>query len=197
MRLMILRGELAPGGRIVELHLAERFGVERPTLREALRQLEGEGLLVANDSGGMRLIDIDRRDLAETLQVRAALEALSAGLAAGRVKDRRAAPRALGRLMHLADRAGAARSSDTRVAMVLADRDFHRAVVDLGGNQLCRDTLNHIWDRIVIAAAHSVPGSVRLTERDGDHRELLAAIVAGDDLAASAIARRHALAAVT
>jgi DNA-binding GntR family transcriptional regulator len=195
IRLMLLRGEIGPGARLVELHLAERFRVEGSTLREALRRLEGEGLLMANDSGGMRLIGIDERDVAETLQVRAALEALTAGLAAAHVKDGHAAPAALGHLNVLAEAADSAISRNAPAA-VLADRDFHCAVAELGGNELCRETLNRIWDRIVIAAAHSVADSDRAPHRDGEHRTLLAAVVAGDEDEASAIARRHVLAAV-
>src|SRR5688500_11524757 len=94
LRLLILGGDLRPGERIVEVHVARRLGVERHALREALRRLEGEGLLVADDAGGMRVIEVDGSDLTATLELRAALEALSAGLAARRVREGEVVPRA-------------------------------------------------------------------------------------------------------
>jgi DNA-binding FadR family transcriptional regulator len=78
----------------------------------------------------------------------------------------------------------------------VADRHFHRAVAVLGGNQPAKDALNHLWDRLVIAAANDVPGTRHLTTAEGDHHELVGAISAGDDGAASALAARHALARI-
>jgi DNA-binding GntR family transcriptional regulator len=189
---MILGGEIRLGARLVEVELADTLGVGRSTLREALRKLEGEGLLVAGESGGMRLIGLDQRELVATVQVRAALEAMSAGLAAGRVKEGRVSPAELRELGSLAE---AARSA-TREAAVLADRHFHRAIATLGANQPCRDALNHVWDRLVIAAVHCVAGAERVALVERDHHELLGAICAGDEIEACAIARRHALAAL-
>ena len=171
---MILGGELRPGERVVEVHVARRLGVERSALREALRRLEGEGLLVADDAGGMHVIVVDERELAATLELRAALEALSAGLAARRVSEGVVVPARLDELRALAEVSEPA---------LTADRNFHRAVAAAGGNRLCRDTLNHVWDRLVLAGhVPAVPA---------EHRELVAAIAAGDEEEASAVARRH------
>src|SRR5687767_1120622 len=84
VRIRILRGELAPGERLIEVLLAESLRTSRSTLREALRLLEGRGLLVAGDGGGMRVVAFGRDELRQTLQVRAALEALGAAEAADR-----------------------------------------------------------------------------------------------------------------
>ena len=84
VRVMILRGEIGLGEPIVDERLQQQLRVRRGLLREALRRLEGEGILVASHSGAMRVIAIDRDALRETVQARAALEALSAGLAARR-----------------------------------------------------------------------------------------------------------------
>jgi DNA-binding GntR family transcriptional regulator len=122
VRLMILRGDVPPGGRMMELLLAERFGTSRATVREALRQLEGDGLLIANADGGMRLVRLGEDDLIDALRVRAALEELSAGLAAERLADGRAPVEALSRLGALADAADAAARSGPAEEAVLADR---------------------------------------------------------------------------
>jgi DNA-binding GntR family transcriptional regulator len=155
VRLMILRGEVPAGGRMVELLLAERFGTSLAMVREALRQLEGDGLLIANADDGMRVVELREDDLIAALQVRAALEELSAGLAAERVRDGRVPAGALSRLSELADAAEAAARSGAAGAP--ADRNFHRALAALAANQPCRDALARIWDRIVVASLQSAP----------------------------------------
>jgi DNA-binding GntR family transcriptional regulator len=182
VRVMILRGDFGYGGHLVEFKIAERLGVRRPTLREALRRLEGEGLLVADPSGGMRVVAIGEDELAATLELRAPLEALSTGLAAAAVREGEAGDGALRSLEALAEAPAPA---------VLADAHFHRGIAALHGNQPCRDALDRVWDRIVLAAAHRV-GSARVAVEE--HREILAAVTAGDETAATALARRHALA---
>jgi DNA-binding GntR family transcriptional regulator len=183
VRVMVLRGDFGFGGRLLEPQLAERLEVRRVTVREALRRLEGEGLLVADASGGMRVVEIGPRERVATLRVRAPLEALSTGLAAAAVRDGEVGDLALRELERLAEpRDG-----------VLADAHFHRAVARLHGNEPCRDALGRLWDRIVLAAAH-LAGDGGADPRE--HREIVAAIADGDEAAAAAVAERHALAAV-
>jgi len=182
VRVMILRGDFGYGGRLVEFKIAERLGVRRTTLREALRRLEGEGLLIADASGGMRVVEIGEAELEATLALRAPLEALSTGLAAAAVRDGDAADSTLRTLETLASAPGDA---------VLADAHFHRAIAALHANQPCRDALDRVWDRIVLAAAHRVSATRAGT---AGHRQILAAVTAGDQATASALARDHALA---
>src|SRR5919199_3259729 len=87
VRVMILSGEIGLGEPVLDERLLARLGVGRVTLREALRRLEGEGLLVSGHSGAMRVVELDDCVLRETLEARAALEGLSAGLAARRFRD--------------------------------------------------------------------------------------------------------------
>jgi DNA-binding GntR family transcriptional regulator len=192
VRLMILRGEVPAGGRMVELLLVERFRTSRTTVREVLRQLEGDGLLIANADGGMQVVELSDDDLEDALRVRAALEELSAGLAAERLHDGRAPADALERLGALADAADAAARSRAAEAAVLADRNFHRALDALAANDPCHDALVRIWDRIVVATLQTATRPPAAAGRD--HRRLLGALAAGDADEASAIARRHALA---
>src|SRR4051794_38099739 len=128
VRVMILSGEIALGEPIVDEPLLERLHVRRGTLREALRRLEGEGILRSSHSGAMRVIEIYDDVLREALEARAALEGLSAGLAACRLRNGAAAAGALRTLQTLADTADAAARTGTAVAAAMADRNFHRAV---------------------------------------------------------------------
>ena len=190
VRLQILRGRIRPGERVNEVLLVEQLRTRRASLREALRLLEGRGLLVATESGGMQVIEVDGDGLAEALEVRAALEALSAGLAAGRSRRGQLSAGALRSASQLAD----APADDRRPAAALfADRRFHLAVDALAGNRPGHVALDHLWDRIMVGGLCS--GSWPLSDATAahDHRELLLAIASGDADHASAIAYRHAV----
>src|SRR5579859_3949017 len=75
-------GELAPGQRLVETEFAKRLGVERTTMREALQRLEAQGLLSQERHRGFLVRAIDRRELRENYEARAALDGLASRLAA-------------------------------------------------------------------------------------------------------------------
>jgi DNA-binding GntR family transcriptional regulator len=190
VRVMILSGEIGLGEPIVDERLLERLRVRRGTLREALRRLEGEGLLRSTHSGAMRVVEIDGDVLRETLHARAALEALSAGLAARRFRDGGAAAGTLRTLRTLADAADSAARSGGAVAAALADRNFHRAVDAFGANRPAQRALAAIWDRLILVEVHRLDGTPRA---NADHGALLATMVAGDEIEAADAARRHVL----
>src|SRR3954471_7284207 len=99
---LVVSGELQPGTRHAELPLAAQLGVSRPTMREALRRLEGEGL-ARSDGRPLRVHRMGTDELRGALEMRGALEALLAELAAIRVRDGHVAPAELRRLTTLAD----------------------------------------------------------------------------------------------
>jgi DNA-binding GntR family transcriptional regulator len=184
IRLQVLRGDVAPGGWLVEVHLAETYEVARSTIREALRLLEGQGLLTSDHSGGMRVVSLAPEEVAETLRVRAALEGLSAELAAARGL---AGPEEE-RLTELADRVGAAATARDAV---LADRVFHRALDTLADNRTAHAALDRLWDRLVVSTAPTQPAGAA-----DEHAALVAVIARGDVEEAGALARRHVLSAL-
>jgi DNA-binding GntR family transcriptional regulator len=191
VRLMILGGELGLGEPIVDERLRERLGAGRGVMREALRRLEGEGILVSSHTGAMRVVEIDPDVLRETVQARAALEGLSAGLAARRFRDGAAPADARGTLETLAAAADDGARGGAPVAAALADRNFHRAVDALGANRAGQHALAAIWDRLILAEVHRLAGTPRA---NAHHGPLLDAILAGDEAEAADAARRHVLA---
>ena len=74
LRQAILKGELKPGERLMEIALAERLGVSRTPIREAMRKLEQEGLVVMIPRRGAQVANITEKDLNDVLEVRIALE---------------------------------------------------------------------------------------------------------------------------
>src|ERR671939_2109548 len=84
----IVDGVYAPGERIVEIRVAEEFGVSQAPVREALRELEILRLVVSEPFRGARVRDVSPEEIAESYPVRAALEELAATLAAQRLAGR-------------------------------------------------------------------------------------------------------------
>lgn len=85
LRQSILTGELKPGERLMEIHLADKLGVSRTPIREAIRMLELEGLVTMIPRRGAEVAQITEKNLKEVLEVRAALDALAVELACERI----------------------------------------------------------------------------------------------------------------
>ena len=85
LRQAILKGELEPGERLMEIQLAERLGVSRTPIREAIRKLELEGLVLMIPRKGAEVAQITEKNMQDVLEVRKALEELSVQLACERI----------------------------------------------------------------------------------------------------------------
>lgn len=87
LRQAILKGELEPGERLMEIQLADRLGVSRTPIREAIRKLELEGLVLMIPRKGAEVARISEKNLREVLEVRRSLEELAAELTCQRMDD--------------------------------------------------------------------------------------------------------------
>ncbi len=87
LREAILKGELKPGERLMEIQLAEKLGVSRTPIREAIRKLELEGLVIMIPRKGAEVAKISEKSLRNVLEVRCSLEELAAELACQRMSD--------------------------------------------------------------------------------------------------------------
>ena len=87
LRQAILKGELEPGERLMEIQLAERLGVSRTPIREAIRKLELEGLVLMIPRKGAEVAEITRQDMEDVLEVRTALEELAVKDACDHITD--------------------------------------------------------------------------------------------------------------
>lgn len=89
LRHAILRGEMEPGERLMEIQLAQKLGVSRTPIREAIRKLELEGLVVMIPRKGAEVAHITEKDMRDVLEVRCTLEELAVTLACRNVTDER------------------------------------------------------------------------------------------------------------
>ena len=190
LRVLVMSGELPPGTRLGEVTLAEELGVSRPTLREALRRLESDGL-ADSDGRSLRVARLDRHELRSALLMRAGLEGLHAELAARRAFAGEVAPAQLRRLYALADDAARATDAGDYAYAVLSNRSFHQAIDALADSPVSAVAVDRLWDRILVSTERSLalPGRGSVVNRE--HRRLLAAIKAGDGARAADIAIRH------
>ena len=85
LRSAILNGSIRPGERLGEVELSSQFGVSRTPIREALRRLTAEGLVVFQPNRGARVAEWSLSDLEDTYEIRARLESYGAALAAQRI----------------------------------------------------------------------------------------------------------------
>lgn len=190
LRTRLVEGDLPGGERLAEVRLAADLGVSRPTIREALRRLESDGLLVT-DGRGIRVATMDARELRGALLMRASLEALHAELAAGRVAAGEVAPAALRRLREAADVAERATNRGDYDRAARANRAFHQAVDALADAPVSADALAQLWDRVVVATRQSLQPRGRGAVVNEEHRQLVAAIEDGNESEAAAIAMQH------
>ena len=129
IRELVIGGELRPGDRLVERQLAERLGVSRVPVREALRQLAHEGLVDERPTRGMVVRRLGDEDVEALFEVRAALESILCR----RVVDT-ASDEGLDRLDEAVRRTDAALARSDRRAAVESNAAFHQVLVELAAS---------------------------------------------------------------
>ncbi|WP_224391506.1 GntR family transcriptional regulator [Pseudonocardia sp. ICBG1293] len=186
VRGLILSGELRDGDRLVERDLAERLGISRGPVRDALRRLDAEGLVVLLPRRGARVATLTADDTEEIIALRAATEPLAVRALATARSTQHA--RELGRIVEELQAACAARDNAAAVSLDFA---LHRRIHELCG----RRRLLHTWETISAPLHHVFRLSRDLYDDLGDiadsHRTLLDDITSGDPARAEAAARAH------
>ena len=144
LRQAILKGELEPGERLMEIQLAERLGVSRTPIREAIRKLELEGLVLMIPRKGAEVAEISEKSLREVLEVRRSLEELAIELACQRIT-----PEELTALEEAENRFARAVEDGEVMAIAESDENYHDRLVQILNNlreQMYRYRLEYIKD---------------------------------------------------
>lgn len=143
LRQAILTGEFAPGERLMEIALAERLGVSRTPVREAIRKLELEGLVVMIPRKGAEVARITERDLRDVLEVRCALEELAATIACDRItkEGKDDLKNALSEFKEAID-------SKEITAIVAKDVEFHDVIFATTANDRLVQIVNNLREQI-------------------------------------------------
>lgn len=186
LRRALLEGRFAPGARLTESRLAGELGVSRTPIREAVRQLQQDGLLVTDDQGRIRVPEPDIDDLRELYECRVALETLAARRAAERISE--ADLVAMDQALRDSDRALAA--GDT-LAVLGHNTSFHDWLGRAGGNRRLAELLSEVRARIVYLRAMVIQGSSVAADVLREHREILDCLRRRDPEAVARAVQRH------
>jgi len=178
----IIAGEIEPGARLRQDHIAEEFGASHVPVREAFRRLEAQGLAVSEPRRGVRVASFDLAEVKEVAEMRAALEVLAL---------RHAAPNLTSAILIEAEDATRAgdNSRDVR-SWEAANRRFHRLILTPCGMPrllAAIDDLHAASSRFLFATWRSDWEA----RTDHDHRSILASLRKGDVEAACATLARH------
>ena len=188
LRTDVLTGALAPGARLTEPLLQERYGTSRVPVREALRALAGEGFVELRPNAGARVAQVPVDDLADLYAVRCVAEGVTAARCAGLVAAGRGED-LLAELDRVVEEGFAAVAEGRRADGARLNAEFHERVATASGARSMAQVLRWAWDRIGGAYATTVPqqGQRGWTE----HRRIVRAIASGDPRRAADAMERH------
>ena len=183
----IIEGQLPPGEHLIETKLAERFGVSRVPVREAIRSLERENL-VSPSAKGMVVSSFTRTSINEVYTVRAALEALACQLAAKHIT-----PEEKELLPQILERSRRAIADNDIAALTACDIEFHEVLIAAGRNATLNKVLAQLRDSVrrYRSASIALPGRPQEVLRD--HTAIAKAVIAGDAERAETLVHDHIL----
>lgn len=171
LRQAILKGELAPGERLMEIKLAERLGVSRTPIREAIRKLELEGLVLMVPRKGAEVARISEKSLKDVLEVRRSLEELAIELACQRMS-----PEGLSELESRQREFERAIASGDAMAMAETDEAYHDVIYAGTGNTRLVQILNNLREQMYRYRLEYIKDSEKRQTLISEHEEILKAL---------------------
>lgn len=186
LRQAILRGELKPGERLMEIHLAQRLGVSRTPIREAIRKLELEGLVTMIPRRGAEVAQITEKSMNDVLEVRRAMDALCAELACDRITEEE-----LAQLREACDRFEQSVNTGDVKKIAQADVALHDIIVHATGNQRLIQLVNNLAEQMYRYRFEYIKDFTQHRHLIEEHRIIYEAIVQKDKETAAQAARTH------
>jgi DNA-binding GntR family transcriptional regulator len=184
IREAITTGELKPGAALRETAVAEWLAMSRTPVRDALRRLESDGLLVHEAHRGAVIATLDQPAILELYAMREVLEGSAAALAARNARDDE-----IDTLRHIVQAESAV--LDDPEGLVEINRRFHLAIFRAAHNRYLLKMLNPVHDAIALMGRTTLADPPRAREAHEQHLEIVALIAARDAARAEDAARRH------
>ncbi|MGI4848736.1 MAG: GntR family transcriptional regulator [Janthinobacterium lividum] len=187
----ILSGQIAPGARLTEAFLADRFALSRATVRGALQRLQQEGLLVLVPYTGWTVMAMTAHDAWELYTLRASLESLASRLASEKITMAGKA-----RLSKAFERLKEASASGDRMRISVADFELHKKIVELSQHARLAQQYQFVEQqiRVYITWSDYIPAEVSKTVI-AHHGPIVQAIIDGDADTAARLSGEHNVAA--
>jgi DNA-binding GntR family transcriptional regulator len=182
----IISGVLKPGERLMEVQLAEKLGVSRTPIREAIRKLELEGLVIMMPRKGAYVADLSLKDITDVLEIRAALEGLASGLAALRITDEE-----IEGLELTAQQFHQALEADDFDMIVQKDMEFHDRIFKATRNEKLLQITNNLREQVQRFRIMYINKSNKSKDLAKEHYEIAEAISKRNIDMAERIAKRH------
>ncbi len=182
IRAALVDGSLAPGERIRETDLAQRFGMSRTPVREAIHRLRVKGL-ISHQDGALVITRLSRRQIDEIYAMRETLEGMAARLAAINAK-----PQDIEDLSILISSEATAVSAHGRARI---NTKFHSLLAVLADNAYLSLAIEDLSDTLTLLGLTTLLDETRFAEARSEHESIVAAIAAGDAEAAEARIRFH------
>lgn len=186
LRTAISSGHFKPGQRLIERELCEQIGVGRTSVREALRQLEAEGLVITIPHRGPEVSSITYEEARQLYEVRALLEGF-----AGRGFAEHGSDEAIAELRQAVERFATASRGADRAELVEAKTRFYAVLMNGAGNIFVKQSLTMLHNRITLLRVTSMTQTGRLQDSVAEIREIFEAIQARDGDRAQASCKRH------
>lgn len=186
LRTAILEGNLKSGQRLMEVQLAEQLGVSRTPIREAIRKLELEGLVVMLPRKGAYVANMSFKDLIDVLEIRASLEGLAASLATERLREEDIVElERVAKEFEISVR-------ETDIDNVLKkDVEFHEKIFLMANNKKLYQLITSLWEqvhRFRVRYVSNYEASLSLVD---EHKRILEAIKSGNCELAKKYATEH------
>ena len=186
LRNAILNGDLEPGQRLMELHLAEQLGVSRTPIREAIRKLELEGLVSMIPRKGAYVGEVSIKDILDVLEVRMSLEGLAAALSAERMhKDQ------LEQLGEVLKEFEMHKDGSDKETMAVLDRKFHELIINGSNNNKLIQLIQGIHEQFQRFRIIYFNEYTQYEELVQHHREIYNAIADRDSKSAQIASENH------
>lgn len=186
LRQAILRGEMEPGERLMEIQLAQKLGVSRTPIREAIRKLELEGLVIMIPRKGAEVAHITEKDMRDVLEVRCTLEELAVLLACKNVKEEHiAALKAANKVFEMAI------VSKDVVNIVEADVKFHDAIYAMTNNDRLIQIINNLREQMYRYRLEYVKDARTHSILISEHNDIIKNIKEKDIIEAQTVMRHH------
>ncbi len=180
----IRAGVLRPGDRLTETELAARLGISRTPVREAIRALETDGLVVHVARVGASIRRLGYAEVTELYEMRMVLEGTAARLAARMASDLE-----LAELDAIAGDMALARSDEARLAQL--NRQFHGTLLNAARNRFLSDAVAGLEKTLLIIGPSTMEDGARAEEAQTEHETILAALHARDGETAETLMRAH------
>ena len=186
LRQAILQERLKPGERLMEIDLAKRMGVSRTPIREAIRMLELEGLVVMVPRCGAKVASISPKNLKNVLEVRAALDELAIRLACARICEERL--EALKKAMYDFEKAI---STGNEEEIAAADVKFHDIIVEAADNERLAQMVMNLSEQVYRYRYEYIKDASLHEDLIREHREMYESISAKDSERAVNAVKNH------